>query len=143
MTKFDPTSLDQDYWEKIDREAPISAITKCEEAAKQLITLISLITTIYVGIISFSDLIKQPLSLRPILIFILLPLPFWVISLIFATKVIVPKVYPVDQIQEDYIRISRVKFYYLRLSYKLLIISMISVLVVLAIYLLTVPPPPS
>ncbi len=143
MTKNDLTPSEHDYWEKVDREAPISAIAKCEEAAKQLITLISLITTIYVGIISFSDVLKQPMSLRPTLLFILLPLPFWLGSLILATQVIVPKIYSVKETKDAYMRISRVKYNHLWWSYAILIVSMIILMIVLAIYLLFVPPLPN
>lgn len=131
------------YWEKVSREAPIVAISKCEEASKQLITLTSLTITIYIGIISFGDILKQPLALRPALLFLLLPLPFWLISLILATRVIIPRAYAVKQIQEDYVRISRVKYGFLQWSYVLLIISMLALIAVIAIYLLCVPPPPA
>lgn len=142
MTNSDPSSVQKDYWKKIDQEAPILAITKCEEAAKQLITLTSLITTIYTGVISFSDIIKQPMALRPILLLIMLPLPFWLTSLFLATRVIVPRAYPAKQIEDDYIKISRVKYHYLQWSYAILIVSMIVLVVAIGIYLLVVPPPP-
>jgi hypothetical protein len=133
---------DQEYWEKIKREEPLSAIAKCEEAAKQLIALTSLTITIYIGIISFGDILKQPLALRPTLLFLLLPLPFWLTSLILATRVIVPRAYAAKQIQEDYLKISRVKYSLLRWSYYFLIISMLALIAVIALYLLFVPPPP-
>lgn len=143
MRDHDEADNEQNFWQKMDREAPIVAIAKCEEAAKQLITLNSLTMTIYIGIISFSDILKQPLLLRPTLLFLMLPLPFWLISLILATRVIVPKSYTVKQIQDEYVKISRVKHGFLQWSYALLIISMIALIAVIAIYLLCVPPPPA
>lgn len=143
MTTQDEVLKDQEYWKTIGREAPLVAIAKCEEAAKQLITLTSLTITIYIGIISFGDILKQPMALRPALLFLLLPLPFWLISLILATRVIIPRAYAVKQIQEDYLKISRVKYSFLRWSYSLLIISMLALIAVITIYLLFVPPPPA
>jgi len=133
----------KEYWAKVNREAPLVAIAKCEDAAKQLITLNSLTTTIYIGIISFSDILKHPLSSRPALLFLVLPLPFWLTSLILATRVIVPRTYVVKQIQEDYEKISRLKHGFLKWSYALLIISMLALIAVITIYLLCVPPPPA
>lgn len=140
----DQTTLEQEkeYWEKVDREAPLVAIAKCEEAAKQLITINSLTTTAYVSIISFSDILKHPLSMRPDLLFLVLPLPFWLTSLILATRVIVPRAYTVKQIRDDYVRISRVKYRFLQWGYVLLFISMLALIAVIVIYLLYVPTPP-
>lgn len=143
MTIHDEAESEQGFWQKTSREAPIVAIAKCEEAAKQLITLNSLTITIYIGIISFSDILKQPLSLRSTLFFLMLPLPFWLASLILATRVIVPRTYPLKQIQDDYIKIGRGKYGYLQWSYALLIVSMLALVAVIAIYLLCVPPPPT
>lgn len=143
MTTHDKAEIEQDFWEKMSREASIVAITKCEDAAKQLITLVSLMITVYIGIVSFSDVLQQPISLRPTLLFILIPLPFWLTSLILATRVIVPKVHVVKQIQEDYEKISRVKYVWLQWSYILLIVSMLALIAVITIYLLCVPPPPT
>ncbi len=143
MTMHDETGNEQEFWRKTSREAPIVAISKCEEAAKQLITLNSLTTTIYIGIISFSDILKQPLTLRPLLLFLMIPLPFWLTSLILATRVIVPKAHAITQIKDDYIKIGQTKYCFLQWSYALLIVSMITLIVVIAIYLLCVPPPPS
>ena len=131
-----------DYWGKIQQQEPLIVIGKCEEAAKQLITLISLTITIYVGVISFGDVLKQPLAIRPMLLFILLPLPFWLISLILATRVIVPRAYVEKQIQEAYIKVSHVKYAYLQWSYAFLIVSMLVLSAVIIKYLLCVPPPP-
>jgi hypothetical protein len=135
--------LAKEYWAKVNREAPLVAIVKCEEAAKQLITLNSLTMTIYIGIISFSDILKQPLTLRPLLLFLMIPLPFWLTSLILATRVVVPKTHSITQIQDDYTKIGRTKYGFLQWSYALLIVSMVALIAVIVIYLLYVPPPPA
>ncbi len=94
-------------------------------------------------IISFSDILKQPLTLRPLLLFLMIPLPFWLSSLIFATRVVVPRIHTIVQIKDDYIKIGRGKYIFLQWSYALLIVSMLALIAVIAIYLLCVPPPPT
>jgi hypothetical protein len=131
----------QAYWEKVEREAPLVAINKSEEAAKQLITLTSLLSTIYFGIASFNRVLKQTVP-GPFALLFALPLSLWLGSLFFATRVIVPRAYVVKQIQADYVAISKVKYRHLQRSYALLVISMFVLLVEVAAYLLWVPAPP-
>jgi hypothetical protein len=133
--------LERDYWEKVQREAPLIAINKSEEAAKQLITLTSLLSTIYFGIASFNEALKQTVS-GPFALLLVLPLPLWLGSLLFATRVIVPRAYVVKQIQADYVAISKMKHRHLQWSYALLVTSMFVLLVEVAVYLLWVPAPP-
>lgn len=139
--KHHPESEQQDYWEKVQREAPLVAINKSEEAAKQLIMLTSLLSTIYFGIASFNEVLKQTVSGSFVLLFAL-PLPLWLGSLFFATRVIVPRAYVITQVQADYVAISQVKHRYLRWGYTLLIASMLVLLVNVVVYLLWVPAPP-
>ena len=131
------------YWDRIDQEAPVAAIAKCEDAAKQLITLVSVLSTIYIGLISFSDLLKQPVEMRTNYLFVLIPLPFWLASLILSTCVIIPKVYTVNNIADDYKNISKRKHYLLTWSYVCLIVSMCALIGVLLCYLIVVPQLPS
>jgi hypothetical protein len=140
---YSDSNVEREYWEKIGREEPLAAITKCEEAAKQLIGLTSLLSTVYLGIVSFGEILKQPLSERTGLLYLLLPLVFWLGSLILATQVIIPRSYKVDssEIQNDYVKISRRKYALLRWSYFLLILSIVVLTAVIVLYLLTVPPP--
>ena len=128
------------YWKKIALEATIVAISKCEEAAKQLISLNSVAITLYIGIISFSDILKQPLSMRRIFSFVILPLPFWLIGLILSMGVIIPQPRIIDQIKSDYIRIGREKYRFLLCSYVFLFLSMVVLIVVIVIYFLYIPP---
>lgn len=73
------------------------ALTKQEEAAKQLITITTLLQGIYFAAISFSDLkkaiIMQQLNgvlLVAVVMLFAVPVIFWLISLIFSMRVIVP-----------------------------------------------------
>jgi hypothetical protein len=131
---------EQAYWEKVQREAPLAAINKSEEAARQLITLTSLLSTIYFGIASFNEVLKQTVS-GPFVLLFALPLPLWLGSLFFAVRVIVPRAYVIKKVQAGYIAISQVKHRYLRWGYALLIASMLVLLVNVVVYLLWVPAP--
>ena len=127
------------YWKKIALEATIVAISKCEEAAKQLISLNSVAITLYIGIISFSDILKQPLSMRRIFSFVILPLPFWLIGLILSMGVIIHRPRIIKSGKSDYIRIGR-KNNFLLCSYVFLFLSMVVLIVVIVIYFLYIPP---
>ena len=131
---------EKEYWDRIQREAPLVAIHKSEEAAKQLMALASLLSTIYFGIIAFNDVLKQTVQGPSVLLFAL-PLPFWLGSLFFSIRVIVPRAYAIHQIQADYQLISQVKHKNLRWGYALLVASMLVLFIDVVIYLLLVPPP--
>src|SRR5882724_158543 len=86
-----------EYWRKVSDEAPVQALTHVEEAAKQLIGLTGALQGLYFAVFAFSDLRKQigalhvpELGLLTWLIF-LLPIVLWLISLLCATQVFVPK----------------------------------------------------
>src|SRR5207237_976078 len=48
-----------DYWRKVSDEAPVEALTRVEEAAKQLIGLTGALQGLYLAVFAFSDLRKQ------------------------------------------------------------------------------------
>ena len=138
-------SINEDeYWKKIQIQEPITAINKCEESAKQLLTVTSLLSSIYIGIISFSDVVKQPISIRSFFLLLLIPLFFLLISLFLATRVIVPRFHSEKRnIRDDYIEISLIKYRTLKWSYAFLLISMIALITVIAFYLVYTQPLPA
>lgn len=87
-----------EHWRKIGNEAPVQAIARLEEAAKQLVGLNGTLQGLYFAIFAFSDFRKQVISLTEpipgwlILLAFLLPLLFWLISLYNATRVFIPEV---------------------------------------------------
>lgn len=136
-----PDGSNQSYWQQIHQEAPLVAIRKSEEAAKQLISLTALLSTLYFGIIAFNQVPIQNASGLSILLFAL-PLPIWIGSLFFATRVILPRPYNIDdEIRTHYIVISQKKYLNLWWSYALLVISMCLLLLNVITYLLFVPLP--
>jgi hypothetical protein len=127
-----------DYWKEIDEKAPYVAIEKCEEAARQLISLTTLLMTVFFGIFSFKDILKLNLSPLTLVLFIS-PLILLLVSLILATQVIMPRRYPFQEetdIRSQYILIRDTKHRMLRLSYTFLITSMVVVLTAIVVYLL-------
>lgn len=132
---------DRDYWDQVERKAPLTAIKKHEEAAKQLIGLTSLMSTIYFGLVSFNEVLKQVMA-GPILLIFILPLLLWLGSLYYATRVIVPQPYDIKHIQKDYVKIGNAKHRSLKSSLNLLIASMFVLIFDVVLYLLWVPAPP-
>src|SRR5579864_1207673 len=89
-----------EQWRKVGNEAPVQAITRVEEAAKQLIALTAILQGIYFVIFAFSDLRKQvgtlnlPIPNGLILLLFFIPLVLWLVSLFCATQVFVPRPRP-------------------------------------------------
>src|SRR5947209_14847265 len=85
------------YWHQIGIEAPVQAVTRIEEAAKQLIGLTAALQALYFAVFAFSDLRRQifslslPVSGHLLLLLFFLPIVCWLISLFSATRVSAPK----------------------------------------------------
>src|SRR5918911_55382 len=72
-------------------EAPVQAITRIEDAAKQLVTLTGLLQGLYFAVFAFSGL-HDRITNRWLLLFATLPVGLWLVSLCCATLVFVPRV---------------------------------------------------
>src|SRR5260370_42119477 len=137
-----------DHWRTVGNEAPVQAITRIEEAAKQLIGLNATLQGIYFAVFAFSDLRKQiglingPVPGNIILLFFFLPILCWLISLYCATRVFVPQVRSGvnlndmsvgawQNIEEIHEKTSDVKLKWLHRSHHWLIGSFAVVLIVL------------
>ena len=148
-----------DHWRTVGNEAPVQAITRIEEAAKQLIGLTTLLQGIYFAIFAFSDVRKQvgalnlPIPHGLVLLLFFLPLLLWLISLYCATRVFVPQPRPEvnlndmsisgwQNIKQTYEQTAEKKLRWLRWSHMLLVISF-GVLVILLVVLALLPPPPA
>jgi hypothetical protein len=79
-----------EHWRKTADEAPVQAITRAEEAAKQLVALTGTLQGLYFAVYAFSDLQKRVDSPWLQLVFFA-PLALWLISLYCATRVFVPQ----------------------------------------------------
>ncbi len=90
------TDLDE-FWLEIARGTVKEAISSLEEAAKQLISAVTLVEGIYFAAVSFSDLHKAMAvqgtdSWLRIILFVS-PIVLWLICLFFAVRVFTPETY--------------------------------------------------
>jgi hypothetical protein len=147
-----------DQWRRVGNEAPVQAITRAEEAAKQLIGLNTGLQGIFFAVFAFSDLRKQigaihiSLPSGLILLFFFLPILCWLISLYCATRVFVPQARPGvnlnnvsvgawQSIKEVYEKTGDEKLKWLHRSHRWLIGSFVVVLLLL-VALAFLPPAP-
>jgi hypothetical protein len=145
-----------DYWRGVANEAPVKALTRIEEAAKQMIAITSALQGAYIAVFALSDLRKQLTGVQGFLpgwlllgIFFL-PLIFWLISLYQATRVFVPKVHDKVNLEDvsvgawinvrnAYDQTGREKLRALQSSQRWLVVSFFVVLVVTVPLLLFLP----
>lgn len=143
------SSLDR-FWLDTIREAAKESVRSLEETAKQLIAVASFSQTVYFAAISFSDLKKAQGQMShqwPLVIALVVPLLFWVISLWFAIRVFNPEAYETDmespeEAREAYQRIVAYKRSQLRLAHYALLVGFGPLLINLILYLAFIPPPP-
>ena len=81
-----------EQWRKVANEAPVQAISRIEDAAKQLVTLTGLLQGLYFAVFAFSGL-HERITNRGLLLFATLPVGLWLVSLCCATLVFVPRVW--------------------------------------------------
>lgn len=141
-----------DQWRKVQVEAPMQAVVRAEDAAKQLIVLTGTLQTLYFAVYAFSDLRKQIGDLHiqgfGLLIWLIffLPIVLSIISFYCATRVFIPKEHfeantsnisleGWKTIREAYEVTAREKLRWLRRSHRSLAFSFASVLIVLMIFI--------
>lgn len=139
-----------EYWRQVGIEAPVQAITRVEDAAKQLISLTAALQGLYFAVFAFSDLRKQIVALNLpvpgnlVLLLFFLPIVFWLLSLFCATQVFVPRMHldvnlndmsiaAWQHIKQKYESIMEKKLHWLTRSQMMLVISFGAVLLVLVI----------
>jgi len=146
-----------EHWRQVWNDAPVQALARVEDAAKQLIGITAALQALYVAIFAFSNLRVQiamtrwflPAWLLSLLFFT--PLCCWLISLYFATRVFLPRIRPDlnmnevsvgawQKVKDAYGRTVEEKLRWLQLSHRWLIASF--VLVLFAIVLLVLLPTP-
>ncbi len=139
-----------EYWRQVGIEAPVQAVARVEDAAKQLIGLTAALQGLYFAVFAFSDLRKQivalslPVAGSVVLLFFFLPIVFWLGSLFCATQVFVPRMHldvnlndvsvtAWQQVKQKFEAIVERKLGWLRWSQLLLVVSFGAVLVVLVV----------
>lgn len=146
------------HWRSVWNEAPVQALTRIEDAAKQMILVTTGLQGFYVALVVFSTIHVQimaaPGGMPGVLILLLFcaPVLCWLVSLFYATRVFVPRVQPdVDfnevsvsawrKVKEAYGRASEEKLRWLQISHRWLIASFIFVLFSIVVFLMLPSPP--
>jgi len=141
-----PMTDEEAHWLKIGQQAPVEGIKSLEEAARQLITITGFLEGVYFAVISFTD-VRRIHNDWAHLSFVL-PIGLWLVCILFASLVFVPRNYPIDRrtpdsIREAYERIVHFKRVRLLIAYWILVGSFAVLLANVWIYLKYVPLPPA
>ena len=147
------------HWRKVWNETPVQALTRVEDAAKQLIVVTTGLQGLYVGIVAFSNIRAQVIGTLGgvlgvlILLLFFTPMVCWLMSLFCATHVFVPRVQPGvnfnevnasawQKVKDAYGRASEEKLQWLHRSHRWLITSFV-LLLVAVLFLLFLPGVPA
>ncbi len=147
------------YWRMVGNEAIVQAVSRIEEAAKQLIGITGALQGLAFTIYGFSDWQSQitegagPTPGRVVMALFFIPVLLWLMSLFYATRVFVPQIHQnVDltdvrvsawlDIQQAYATIRDAKLKSLHRSHFWLIASF-AVLLVLLLLLVMLPVAPA
>lgn len=146
-----PTDQDS-FWLQVGQDATKEAVGRLEEAAKQLITITSLLQGIYFAAISFSDL-KKALGGQNFdgyslfsLVALFMPIFMWLISLGFAIFVLVPVkrltiLNSPDLVRDMYVEAINYKSKYLHYAHLALLLGFVSLIAAIFVYLVLIHVP--
>jgi hypothetical protein len=148
-----------EHWQEVWNETPVQAITRLDDAAKQMIALTAALQGLYLAIFAFSNLRAQ-LSAAPgffpiwlLWLFFLLPLACWLVSLFLATCVFLPRMRPEinlnevsagawQKVKDAYGQAAEEKLRWLRRSHRWLVASFVLVLLAVILFV-SLPTPPA
>jgi hypothetical protein len=141
-----PPPLDN-FWLETGQNTVKEAISRQEEAAKQLIGITSILQATYFAAISFSNL-KNALASQNLhgwilgifIVLFVLPITLWLISLGFAANVLMPVIryYQLDsptEIQKTYEKASEYRKKQLERAYQMLVLGFLLLVVSIIVYL--------
>jgi len=151
-----------EHWRKVWNEMPVQALTRVEDAAKQMIVVTTGLQGLYVAIFAFSNIRAQVMATLGnvlgwfTLLLFFTPLVCWLMSLLNATRVFVPRVQPDInlnelsvgawlQIKDAYGHVNEKKLQWLHRSHLWLIRSFVLILIaiVVLVFLPTAPVGPT
>lgn len=141
-----------EHWRKVWNEAPVQALSRIEDAAKQMIVITTGLQGLYIAIFAFSSIRAQvmaaPGGIFGVLILLLfcMPVGCWLVSLCYATRVFVPRVQPDvnfnelsagawQKVKDTYGSVNEVKLRWLHYSHRWLIASFVLVLIAILLLL--------
>jgi hypothetical protein len=130
-----------EHWRKVGNEAPVQALERAEEAAKQLVALTGTLQGLYFAVYALSDL-RQRIADPFLQLVFFVPLALWLASLYCATRVFVPQVRPDadlddsrpnawERLRDAYGAAGAQKLAWLRRAHRLLVVSFAAVLLLL------------
>ena len=142
-----------EHWRKVWNEAPVQALARVEDAAKQMIAVTTGLQGLYIAIFAFSTIRAQVMAtlggVLGVLILLLFctPVVCWLVSLFYATRVFVPRVQPDvnfnevsasawHKVKNAYGRASEEKLRWLQYSHRWLVASFVLVLIAIVFLLL-------
>jgi hypothetical protein len=142
-----------EHWRKVWNEAPVQALTRVEDAAKQMIVVTAGLQGFYVAIFVFSNIRAQVMTtlggISGVLTLLLFftPVVCWLMSLFYATRVFVPRVQPGvnfnevsasawQKVKDAYGHVSQEKLHWLHRSHRWLIASFVLVLLAVVVLIL-------
>ncbi len=148
-----------EHWRKVWNEAPVQAIARVEDAAKQMIVITTGLQGLYVAIFAFSSIRAQVIATLSgisgelILLLFFTPLVCWLVSLFYATRVFVPRVRPSvnfneisvsawQKVKDAYGHANEEKLRWLHRSHRWLVTSFVLFLVAV-LFLLFLPRVPA
>lgn len=127
------------YWRNVANDAAVQAVARVEDAAKQIVALTGTLQGLYLAIIAFSSLQQRVTSVTALLF--LLPVLFWLLSMLCATRVFVPRVRNTDlgdispgawqRLRDAYATVVDDKLAWLQRAHLLLVVSFVAVLALL------------
>lgn len=82
-----PLSTEEEFWMSKMREMAGNSVKSVEEAAKQLIAMITVLEGIYTAVLAFSGIKEIPKGSLWAVIFYASPILLWLVSLFFALRV--------------------------------------------------------
>lgn len=142
-----------EHWRTVWNEAPVQALTRVEDAAKQMIVVTTSLQGLFVALFVFSTIRAQIIamfgSVLGVLTLLLFctPVACWLLSLFYATRVFVPRVQPSvnfnevsvsawQKIKDGYGRANEEKLRWLHRSHGWLIVSFVLVLIAILVLIL-------
>jgi hypothetical protein len=142
-----------DHWRKVWNEASVQALARVEDAAKQMIVVTTGLQGLYVAIFAFSNIRLQVMAVPGgvfgvlILLLFFSPVVCWLLSLLHATRVFVPRVQPDvnfnevsasawQKVKDTYGQVNEEKLHSLHRSHRWLIVSFVLMLIAVLILVL-------
>lgn len=140
-----------DHWRQVWNDAPVQALVRIEDAARQVITITAGLQAFYVGIFAFSDLRSQIANIHSIIPNWLVLLSFflspvcWLASLAYATYVFIPRIRPGvnfnevnpgswQKVKDAYAKAAGEKLHALHWAHRWLVASFMSVLLAIVLF---------